>query len=54
MAQVRITASDEDGATLEVEVEVEGSYPDAVAEARANTLALWRELCDHAEDTEDE
>ena len=41
MARVRIAHTWPDGDALTVEVSVSESYPDAVAEARANAKALW-------------
>jgi hypothetical protein len=41
MAKVRIIQTWPDGDSLSVEVSVASSYPDAVAEARANARALW-------------
>lgn len=41
---VRITAINEDGCGMCVEVQVEASYPDAVAEARAQATGLWHDV----------
>ena len=41
MARCRITHEWPDGDRLTVEVSVSESYPDAVAEARANARTLW-------------
>jgi len=43
MASARIVQRWPDGIELEVEVYVEESYPDAVAEARAQAQRLWVE-----------
>jgi len=43
VARVKIEHTWPDGDRLSVEVSVSESFPDAVAEARANAKALWGE-----------
>lgn len=43
MARVRLTYRWQTGDEIEVEVNVRSSFPDAVAEAKAQALALFRE-----------
>lgn len=51
VARVRVTHTWPDGDALAVEVSVSESYPDAVAEARANAKALWSEVLGVTVDT---
>lgn len=51
MATVRITQRFTEGSETVVEVEVEDSYPDCVAEAVSQTLRLWRETVQDDEAT---
>lgn len=51
MARVRVTHTWPDGDSLAVEVSVSESYPDAVAEARANAKALWSDVLGVTVDT---
>ena len=44
MASVKIRYTFLDGETIDVKVKVKASYPDAVAEARANAIATARDL----------
>jgi hypothetical protein len=44
MARIKITHEWPDGDRLTVEVSLSESYPDAVAEARANAKALWLDI----------
>lgn len=43
MATARITQTFDDGGAIQVEVVVDHSYPDVVAEAVTEVLRLWRE-----------
>lgn len=44
MAVARIVQTFEDGTKLHVEIEVRDSYPDAVAEAKAQVVNLWNDV----------
>lgn len=43
-ATVRLTQRWSDGSATEVSIRVDSSYPDAVAEAKAQAIACWREV----------
>lgn len=49
MAQARITQRWADGTETDLEVYVEGEFPDAVDEARVQVTHLWRTTCVEAE-----
>ena len=44
MASARITQRWPDGTELTAAVSAESSYPDAIAEIRAQVVSLWREV----------
>jgi len=52
VAQIRIIQRWADSSETELEVYVEDSYPDAVDEARAQVVKLWRETCVAAPDAD--
>jgi len=55
MARVTIERAWPDGDAIRITVGVEGSYPDAVAEARANARSLYADALDITlADAEDE
>lgn len=52
MAVARIVHQYDDGSACELSVEVDECYPDAVDEACARVMDLWREVIAVDEDTE--